>query len=554
MNEKNWIKRGNRKRQSESSSVVFFETQDKYRYEEFYDYLYLAQKQGKITKAWNYDMHKGLQEIQFEVAQGIPQPVLVPVKQPGANSEDADFLSGLMGGSSTRITQPETALPLAEFYLTTFKQSILMCTNLIQHQALNLAINCWATDPTLLYKADSAVYIFGYANDLLPTSTRDLCAVVDVPLSLEEERKKLLDIAAKKFRIEPNPQIVKATAGLTLHQVESVLCESIFEFGEFKLEAITSQKMDAIRKSGLLDPVEVDHGWESVAGLDSTIEHITNSFIDPLTNKRELAEILGLDPPRGLLFFGPPGTGKTWICEALAYELKMPFFKMVNVGSRWYGESESNIRKLQKVAEENAPCILFIDEIDRWGKRGSATEHEVTRKLFAKFLEWLGDRKRKTIIVGTTNVPRQLDDAFIRIGRFSDIIPILYPDTTGRAAILDVHLNVLRNVPQTKDIDLTLIAEKTAYFSGAELEGLVQFAQREALREGVTKVSMKHFETMITNFTIDMLERKKQMQKYLDEAKKLSTDQRFIKTLDMDVQKETSKFDKVSKRLQEGQL
>jgi ATP-dependent 26S proteasome regulatory subunit len=556
-NEMKWIRQGLDKRHAESSSVIIFETQDTFRYKQFLAYINAAKKSGEITQALSFDMHRGLNEITFEVAEGVTQPKLVPVQPPSADTPDGDFISSMIaGGSGNRITAPRQALPMAEQFLLGFNQSVLMMTNIAKNEAITLAVNCWATDPTMLYKSDATVFIFGHAADLLPSSTRDLCAVIDVPLSTEEERTQLVNEAVKEFpdlNLKFSPEIVTATAGLNLHTTESILCESISQYGDFNIEVIARQKMDAIRKSGLLNPVIVDHGLEAVGGMQSTKLHIQNSFIDPLTIKRELALQLDMELPRGLLFYGPPGTGKTWFVEALAFELKMPFFKMGNIGSRWYGESEQNITKVQKIAEEVAPCILFIDEIDRWGVRGSSSEHEVTRKLFAQLLEWLGDRKRKSIIIGTTNVPKQLDPAFIRVGRFSDIIPILYPDLSGRAAILDVHLDILRQVPHSlEDADLTLIAEKTPYFSGAEMEGLVQFAQREALREGSAKVTMTHFDTMIENFTVDVMARKKETEKYLKYAKELCTDKRFIESLGSEVAQEQSRFKKLGKKVTAG--
>jgi ATP-dependent 26S proteasome regulatory subunit len=555
-NQMKWIRQGLDKRNAESSSVIIFETQDTFRIKQFLAYINAAKKSSEITQALSFDMHRGLNEINFVVAEGVTQPELVPVQPRGSDTEAGEFLSGLIGGGGGRIVEPRQALPMAELYLTNFNQSILMMTNIAKNEAITLAVNCWATDPTMLYKSDSTVFIFGYAADLLPSSTRDLCAVIDVPLSTEEERTQLVNEAVKEFpdlNLNFSPEIVTATAGLNLHTTESILCESISQYGDFNVEVIARQKMDAIRKSGLLNPVIVDHGLEAVGGMESTKTHIKNSFIDPLTVKRELALQLDMELPRGLLFYGPPGSGKTWFVEALAYELKMPFFKMGNIGSRWYGESEQNITKVQKIAEEVAPCILFIDEIDRWGMRGSSSEHEVTRKLFAQLLEWLGDRKRKSIIIGTTNVPKQLDPAFIRVGRFSDIIPILYPDLSGRAAILDVHLNILRKVPHTLDaLDLDEVAKNTSYFSGAEIEGLVQFAQREAFREGRKKVSMKHFDTMIENFTVNPMKRKEEVEKYLKIAKDLCTDKRFIESLGSEAEAETSRFKKLRKKATAG--
>jgi len=174
--------------------------------------------------------------------------------------------------------------------------------------------------------------------------------------------------------------------------------------------------------------------------------------------------------------------------------------------------------------------------VDRFGKRTMIdTDSGTTRRTFSILLEWLGDDRRKTIVVATTNVPEQLDEAFIRVGRFDYIIPILYPDFNARVEILKVHTSIKRKVPLSEDVDLRKIAMKTEYFTGAELEELVLRAARNALQEDADVVEMKHFEKALSTFKINMSERQRQLQHYLKLAEQYCNDIEFLEMLKQEI-------------------
>jgi len=184
-----------------------------------------------------------------------------------------------------------------------------------------------------------------------------------------------------------------------------------------------------------------------------------------------------------------------------------------------------------ELAEEIAPCVLFIDEIDRFGQRGQLGEHEATRRTFSILLEWLGDARRKTIVIGTTNRPEDLDEAFIRVGRFDYIIPMLLPDLEARKQILHVHTKVIRKVPLAKNVDLDEIAEKTGWFTGAELEELVLRSARNALKNDRDKVTAEDFEVALNTFRINIDARREQMDRYLNLAERFCNDAEFLQSL-----------------------
>jgi len=360
--------------------------------------------------------------------------------------------------------------------------------------------------------------------------------VADVPPSTKEERIQLLKQVAEAFGKQVNGEeleaLAEATKGLNLHEVESIALESIYKVDKLDVSLMTQYKYEIVRKAGILDIEEPMHGFEAVGGYKVIKDFIIQNVVKVLRNPRK-AEMLGLRPPRGILLFGPPGTGKTWFARALAKELGIPFLRLrtERIVSMWYGETSRNLAKALQIAESVAPAVLFIDEIDRFGKRGGITEHEESRRAFSILLEWLGDARRKTIVVGTTNRPEDLDEAFRRVGRFDYIIPMLYPDYEARLEILRIHTSVVRKVPLAKDVDLKDIAMRTELWSGAELEELVLRAARRALREDADVVRMKHFEEAMQTFRINEEERRKQLEHYLRLAQEFTNDAEFLEQL-----------------------
>ncbi|MGI0132785.1 MAG: AAA family ATPase [Thermoplasmata archaeon] len=239
--------------------------------------------------------------------------------------------------------------------------------------------------------------------------------------------------------------------------------------------------------------------FEMVGGLHDVKADIKESMIIPLMRK-DVTTRFKLEPPKGILLFGPPGCGKTMLMKALASELgvEMISIKCSDLMSKWYGESENKVADLLRTARERAPCILFMDEIDSVAKRRDMyTADDVTPRLLSILLSEMDgiDKSAGVIVIGSTNKPDLIDPALMRPGRLDKIIYVPPPDFNERMEIIHVHL-VGR--PVTSDIDLAEIAKKTERFSGADLANLVREAATIAVRRemmtGVrTPISMDDF-------------------------------------------------------------
>ena len=243
--------------------------------------------------------------------------------------------------------------------------------------------------------------------------------------------------------------------------------------------------------------------FEMVGGLHDVKADIKESMIIPLMRK-DVTTRFRLEPPKGILLFGPPGCGKTMLMKALATELgvEMISIKASDLMSKWYGESENRIAELLRTARERAPCILFMDEIDAVAKRRDMyTADDVTPRLLSILLSEMDgiDKSTGVIVVGSTNKPDLIDPALMRPGRLDKIVYVPPPDFNERMEIVHVHL-VGR--PVQKDVDLAEVARKTERFSGADLANLVREAatiavRREMMSGVLTPITMDDFRQVL---------------------------------------------------------
>jgi cell division protease FtsH len=257
---------------------------------------------------------------------------------------------------------------------------------------------------------------------------------------------------------------------------------------------------------------DVKVSFSDVAGVDEAEEEL-REIVEFLKNPRKYTS-LGGRIPKGVLLVGPPGTGKTLLARAVAGEAKVPFFSLS--GSEFVemfvGVGAARIRDLFSQAEGRAPCIVFIDELDALGKvriqtpMGSHEEREQTLNQLLAEMDGF-DARKGVIVMGATNRPEVLDPALLRPGRFDRQVLVDKPDVRGREAILRIHV---KQVKIAQDVDLKVIAARTAGFAGADLANLVNEAALLAARRDKPAVDMKDFHEAIDR-VIAGLEKKRVM-------------------------------------------
>jgi transitional endoplasmic reticulum ATPase len=224
-------------------------------------------------------------------------------------------------------------------------------------------------------------------------------------------------------------------------------------------------------------------GYDDIGGCRKQLAQIRELVELPLRHP-QLFKNIGVKPPKGILLYGPPGSGKTLIARAVANETGA-FFFLINgpeIMSKMAGESESNLRKAFEEAEKNAPAIIFIDEIDSIAPKRDKTQGEVERRIVSQLLTLMDGLKSRAhvIVIGATNRPNTIDTALRRFGRFDREIDIGIPDATGRLEILRIHT---KNMKLSADVDMEAIAADTHGHVGADLAALCTEAALQCIRE-----------------------------------------------------------------------
>ena len=231
--------------------------------------------------------------------------------------------------------------------------------------------------------------------------------------------------------------------------------------------------------------------YEDIGGLKEEIKMVREMIELPLKHP-EIFERLGIEAPKGVLLHGPPGTGKTLLAKAVANETNANFYSLSGpeIMSKYYGESEENLRKIFKEATENAPSIIFIDEIDSIAPKREEARGEVERRIVAQLLALMDglEERGKVVVIGATNRVNAIDPALRRPGRFDREIEIGIPDKKGRKEILEIHT---RGMPLANDVDLNKIADMTHGYSGADLAALCKEAAIRALRRILPEIDLE---------------------------------------------------------------
>ena len=247
-----------------------------------------------------------------------------------------------------------------------------------------------------------------------------------------------------------------------------------------------SEKAIQVAKGGDTSSIS----YEDIGGIKNEVSRLREMIELPLRHP-ELFKRLGVEAPKGVLLHGPPGTGKTLVAKAVAHETNANFYTIggPEIMSKFYGESEERLREIFKKAEENAPAIIFIDEIDSIAPKREEVSGEVERRVVAQLLSLMDgmSSRGKVVVIGATNRINAIDPALRRPGRFDREIEIGVPDREGRLEILQIHT---RGMPLEKDVDLGVIANMSHGFVGADIQAVAKEAGIRALRKVLPEIDL----------------------------------------------------------------
>ncbi|GAA0528257.1 transitional endoplasmic reticulum ATPase [Halorubrum aquaticum] len=230
--------------------------------------------------------------------------------------------------------------------------------------------------------------------------------------------------------------------------------------------------------------------YEDIGGLQSEIQRVREMVELPMKHPQIFSK-LGIEPPQGVLLHGPPGTGKTLLAKAVANETSASFFSIAGpeIISKYYGESEQQLREIFEDAKEESPSIVFIDELDSIAPKREDVTGEVERRVVAQLLTMMDglETRGQVVVIGATNRVDSVDPALRRPGRFDREIEIGVPDEVGRKEILQIHT---RGMPLSDDVSLDHLADETHGFVGADVESLTKEAAMKALRRYLPEIDL----------------------------------------------------------------
>jgi SpoVK/Ycf46/Vps4 family AAA+-type ATPase len=339
----------------------------------------------------------------------------------------------------------------------------------------------------------------------VPTELEKEIAVIDYRLPDRNELSGIIERITKsldnasKLEVLKSPEklekIAEAALGLTAEEAENVFAKSLVEKGQFDIEIVLSEKEQIIRKSGVLEYYHANEKMQEVGGLEELKDWLVKRGKAFTPKAREF----GLPEPRGILLLGIPGCGKSLTAKAIAGMWQLPLLKL-DVGkvfSSYVGSSEENVRRAVQTAESIAPCILWLDEMEKgFSGLGSSgmTDGGTTARVFGTFLTWLQEKKSAVFVVATSNNVSQLPPELLRKGRFDEIFYVDLPTKEERKEILKIHLEKRKR--DIAGFDLEKIGRETHGFSGSELEEVIVSGLYDAFNRD-EELMHRHLEKVI---------------------------------------------------------
>lgn len=308
-------------------------------------------------------------------------------------------------------------------------------------------------------------------NDIPPELEKEVI-VIDYDLPSREAIESILGSFANiEVKGEARNKIVDAALGLTQNEAENIMALSLVRnnmvLDEEAVNMVKKEKAQAIKKLGVLELSEPEN-LPKVGGLDVLKMWLWERSKAFTPEAREY----GLPNPKGMLVFGIPGTGKSLIAKTIAKQWDMPLLVMGNVLDKFVGESERKIKEALKQAEGMAPCVLMVDELEKFfaGSSGSS-DSGVSSRVFGIFLSWIQETKKPVFVVGTANNIGALPPELLRKGRFDEIFFVDLPNLMEREEIFRIH--IVRKNRDPENFDLSALARATAGYTGSEVEQVV---------------------------------------------------------------------------------
>lgn len=372
-------------------------------------------------------------------------------------------------------------------------------------------VHTYLNDPAIIARLKSIAAKTMYADhfyvtiflvnsiQVIPPELEKLITIFDTPLPVHEEIQVIIKSYAQGFNLPITDDTINDLAvsfkGLSDFEIRQILNLAYQESGTIDgsdTALILKEKEQIIKKSGMLEIVPDSSNLGDVGGLAKLKEYLQGKA--RIFNNLGEAKKFGIDLPKGILIVGMPGCGKSLTAKATAQLFQVPLLRLDigKVMGKYVGESEGNLRKAIKTAEAVAPCVLWIDELEKAfaGVGGTGGGSDITTRLFGNFLTWLQEKQSSVYVVATSNDISKLPPEFLRKGRFDELFLVNLPDDEERRTIFEIHLR--KRDKLTKSIDTIKLIKETNGFSGADIEAVVKEAIETAYFAEESTVTTEH--------------------------------------------------------------
>lgn len=362
----------------------------------------------------------------------------------------------------------------------------------------------------------------------VPQELEKYVSYLEIPFPEDDEINQLIDEHVEvncydNFKDEDRKKLMPSLKGMTSFEIDRMLDMAMSSNGSLSAEdteMILQQKKAMVKKSGLLELIDAPEKMDGIGGMKALKEYLKNKskVISDLPKAMEF----GVSIPKGVFIVGMPGCGKSLCAKASAALFNSPLLKL-DMGSmmgKYVGESESNLRKAIKIAEAAAPCVLWIDEIEK-AFSGVGGNNDIMTRMFGYFLSWMQEKQTSVYVIATANNADNLPPELKRKGRFDEIFCVNLPDKEERKDIFKIHLE--KKKKSLDDASLNSICQITDGFNGADIESVVNEAVEECFLSGVRELSKNVLED-IARQTISI---SKSCKKQIDNMKKAFQENNF---------------------------
>lgn len=362
----------------------------------------------------------------------------------------------------------------------------------------------------------------------VPQELEKYVSYLEIPFPEDDEINQLIDEHVEvncydNFKDEDRKKLMPSLKGMTSFEIDRMLDMAMSSNGSLSAEdteMILQQKKAMVKKSGLLELIDTPEKMDGIGGMKALKEYLKNKskVISDLPKAMEF----GVSIPKGVFIVGMPGCGKSLCAKASAALFNSPLLKL-DMGSmmgKYVGESEGNLRKAIKIAEAAAPCVLWIDEIEK-AFSGVGGNNDIMTRMFGYFLSWMQEKQTSVYVIATANNADNLPPELKRKGRFDEIFCVNLPDKEERKDIFKIHLK--KKKKSLDDASLNSICQITDGFNGADIESVVNEAVEECFLSGVRELSKNVLED-IARQTISI---SKSCKKQIDNMKKAFQENNF---------------------------